>query len=95
MNVSSIAVKAAPEHLEEVIYDINSLKLCEVHFYDTDGRVVVTIEGESIHDQMGTLKRIQDIRFVLSASLVYSYCEDELAKALGQIEGRSHNFSQN
>ncbi len=95
MNVSSIAIKTEPEHLEDVIADINSVDFCEVHFYDTDGRVVITIEGESIQDQMNTLKRIQEIRFVLSANLVYSYCEEELKEAKGQIDGHLQSFSEN
>jgi nitrate reductase NapD len=87
MNVSSIVVKTAPERLSEAIAEINSINLCEVHFYDTDGQIIVTIEGERINDQMKTMKRIQDLPFVLSADLVYSYCKDESAEALEKIAG--------
>lgn len=85
MNVSSIVVKTTTEHLKEVIDNINAVDLCEVHFYDSEGKIVVTIEGESINDQMERMKKIQNIPFVFSANLSYSYCEDELTEALDRI----------
>ncbi|MBI5674769.1 MAG: chaperone NapD [Nitrospirae bacterium] len=86
MNVSSIVVKTAKEHLPEVIKNINSVGCCEVHFHDPDGNIVATIEGDNIHDQTERFKQIQIIPFVYSASLSYSYCEDELADALDELK---------
>ncbi|MBI5055789.1 MAG: chaperone NapD [Nitrospirae bacterium] len=85
MNVSSIVVRTAPVHTERVIAEIDAIDFCEVHFYDAQGKIIVTIEGKSIYDQMENMKRIQNIPFVLNANLVYSYCEDELRDALGKI----------
>ncbi|MBI4826850.1 MAG: chaperone NapD [Nitrospirae bacterium] len=85
MNVSGIVVKTAKEHLQDVIERINSIGYCEVHFHDPDGKIVATIEGDSINDQTERLKQIQNIPFVFSASLSYSYCEDEISEALGTI----------
>lgn len=86
MNISSIVVKTSPEHLQDVVDDINGVESCEVHFTDPGGNIVVTIEGESISEQMERMKKVQCIPFVHSANLSYSYCEDELANGLGQIE---------
>ena len=85
MNVSSIVVKTKAEHLEEVMDNINAVDFCEVHFSDSDGRIVVTIEGESIEEQMERMKKIQSMENVYSANLSYSYCEEELAPALDRI----------
>jgi len=85
MNVSGIVVKTTPEHLQEVITAVNAVNCCEVHFNDTEGRIVATIEGESIEDQMEKMKIIQAIPYVFSASLSYSYCEEEIAPALSRI----------
>ena len=85
MNVSSIVVKTTPEHVNEVIERINSYDLCEVHFNDEDGRVVVTIEGDSIREQMESMRLIQNTPEVLSANLKFSYCAEELTEALKQI----------
>ena len=85
MNVSSIVVKTDQEHLQEVIDNINAVELCEVHFNDDEGKIVVTIEGENIDEQMQRMKKIQKIPFVVSANLSYSYTEDEVANALDLI----------
>ena len=87
MNVSSIVVKTDQEHLQEVMDSINEIDLCEVHFYDSEGKIVVTIEGESIDEQMERMKKIQAIPNVVSANLSYSYTEDEVAAGLDQIRG--------
>ena len=86
MNVSSIVVKTSPEHMQGVIDMINSYDLCEVHFKDDDGRIVVTIEGENIEEQMKSLGTIQNIPEVFNANLMFSYCEEELTEALEQID---------
>jgi len=88
MNVSSIVVKTESDHLQEVMDNINAVDFCEVHFSDTDGRIVVTIEGKSIDEQMERMKKIQSMPHVYSASLSYSYCEDELSDSLDKIHGK-------
>jgi nitrate reductase NapD len=95
MNVSSVVIRTSTERLEEVIENINKSKLCEVHFYDTEGRIVVTMEGENISDQMNNLRLIQGIPFVIDANLVYAYCEDELNDAIGKIEWMRSSVSKN
>ena len=87
MNVSSIVAKTKPEHLQDVITNINAIDLCEVHFYDDEGKIVVTIEGENISEQMERMKKIQALQNVFTANLSYSYCEEELAAGLEQIQG--------
>lgn len=86
MNVSSIVVTTKPEHLQDVIADINAIDFCEIHFYNAEGKIVATIEGESIEDQMERMKKIQNIQFVYSANLSFAYSEDELVKGLEQIQ---------
>lgn len=86
MNVSGIVVHTKPELLEDVIGSINAIDQCEVHYYDTQGRIVATIEGITINDQMEIMKRIQCISFVYGASVVYSYCKDEVSRAINRID---------
>ena len=85
MNVSSIVVKTDQEHLQEVMDNINAIDLCEVHFNDDEGKIVVTIEGENIDEQMNRMKKIQALPNVISANLSYSYTEEEAAAGLDQI----------
>ncbi len=89
MNVSSIVARTKPDNLEKVIASINALESCEVHFYDAKGSVVVTIEGENIDKQLEKLRRIQDLPDVMSTNLMYSYCEDEVNRALSQINDKN------
>ena len=86
MNVSSIVVKTDQEHLQEVMDNINEIDLCEVHIFDSEGKIVVTIEGKNIDDQMERMKKIQKIPFVHGADLSYSYTEDETLAGLEQIK---------
>ena len=86
MNVSSIVVKTTPEYIQEVIENINKVDFCEVHFNDADGKIVVTIEGDSINEQIERMKKIQKIPFVFSANVAYSYCEDEVKEKIRQIK---------
>ncbi len=85
MNVSSIVVKTLPEHMQEVMDNINAVEYCEVHFNDESGNIVATIEGENIEEQMESMKKIQSLQYVSGANLSYSYCEEEVAPALDQI----------
>jgi len=85
MNVSSIVVKTEQEHLKEVIDNINAIDLCEVHFNDDKGKIVVTIEGDTINDQVELMKKIQALPNVFGANLSYSYTEEEAANGLDQI----------
>jgi len=86
MNVSSVIVRAAKESIESVIHNINAVDCCEVHFFDASGKIVVTIEGESIHEQMESMKKIQNLPDVFSVNLSYSYCEEEVAGAIDQMK---------
>lgn len=85
MNVSSIVVKTTAEHLHEVIDHINAVDSCEVHFFDAGGKIVATIEGESIQEQMESMKKIQALPDVLTVNLSYSYCEDEVVGAVEKL----------
>ncbi len=86
MNVSGIVVKTTPKHLQEVIENLRLLDPCETHFHDDEGRIVVTIEGNSIHEEMQILKEIQAMPHVVSADLAYSYSEKELTDSLRHFE---------
>jgi len=86
MNVSGIIVKTLPQHVKEVMDNLSVLDSCEIHFHDDEGRIVVTIEGKSISEEMRRLKEIQVMPHVLSADLAYSYSEEELAEGLRHFE---------
>lgn len=85
MNVSSIVVKTSSERVQDVMDQFGLTGIGEVHFHDAQGRIVVTIEGRSIDDEMEKLKQIQGMPHVISANLAYAYSEQELLDAKTHI----------
>jgi nitrate reductase NapD len=86
MNISSIVIKSVPEQMQPLLAELGVSDICDVHFHDARGRIVVTIEGESVDEEMRKLKLIQGMPHVLSAALAYAYSEQELASARDRIE---------
>ena len=78
MNISSIVVKTLPENLDQVLQDIKSCGVCDYHLHDDKGRIIVTIEGESVSDEMKKLRVVESIPKVISADMQMAYSEDEL-----------------
>ncbi len=85
MNISGVVVRTKPELVEEVIKSLEESGMCDVHFYDDKGRIVVTIEAETTEEEVFKLKAIQSLEHVLSADLVYAYSEEELEKARDEL----------
>lgn len=86
MNVSSIVLKAKPEHFDEVLAGLKKSDICDVHFHDEAGRIVVTIEGANINEEMEKMKLLSQITNVLSAEMIYAYSEDEMIEAKAKFE---------
>lgn len=85
MNVSGVVVRTKPELVEEVVRGLEESGMCDVHFHDEKGRIVVTIEAETTEEEIFKLKAIQKLEHVLSAELVYAYSEEELYMEKGKI----------
>ena len=86
MNVSSIVIKAKPEHFDEVLRGLKASDICDVHFHDELGRIVVTIEGANINEEMEKMKLLSQAANVLSAEMIYAYSEDEMIEANAKFE---------
>jgi len=76
MNISSIVVTTKPEHLDEVEASLVESGLCDVHFKDEKGRIVVTVEGDDDGDETKKLKVIAELPHVASAVFSYTYTDD-------------------
>jgi len=83
MSISGIIVRTRPEHLPVVERALLDSGLCEIHFCDDAGRIVVTIEGTDVDGQVEKLRSIQQLPHVLAADMAYVYAgnEDEDADA--------------
>ncbi len=81
MNISGVVVRTAPECLDQVLQDLGRPGLCQVHFKDEKGIVVVTVEGKDTEEELRKIRDISSIPNVFFADLAFTYKEDELWKA--------------
>ena len=87
MNISSIIVKTKPENYDAVWLNLQESDLCEVHFGDKEkGIIIVTIEGETVEEEISKLTQIEEMPFIISADMHMSYCEEELDKMMKELD---------
>jgi len=87
MNISSIIVKTKPEHYDAVWLNLKESNLCDVHFGDKNkGIIIITIEGETVEEEIAKLTQIEEMPFIISADMHMSYCEEELEKMKEDID---------
>ncbi len=84
MNISSAVVKVPPQYLNDVIDALKNSGLCDVHFHDDKGRIIITVEAESVSEEMEKFDKISKIEHVLSVDLVYAYNEEDLIDAINE-----------
>jgi len=77
MNLSSIVVNVLEENCDNVIAQINQSDFCKYHLHEK-GKIIVTIDGANVGEEMEKLKLLESIPEILSANMVYSYCAEEL-----------------
>lgn len=81
MHISSLVVHAAPGKTQVVQEKMTEFPGVEVHAATEDGRMVVTVEDvDEQSDLSETVMRIQTLEGVLSVSLTYDYCDNDLTE---------------
>jgi len=89
MNISSIVVQVLPKHMDSVLEVLQNADFCEYHFHDKDkGKIIVTVEGETVDDEIRNLKIVQSLEHVISAEMMMSYSEDELDREIKKLESQ-------
>ncbi len=87
MNISSIVVQVAQKNFDGVLEILKNSEFCDYHFHDKNiGKIIVTVEGESVDDEIRNLKIIQSIQHVIAADMMMSYSEDELNEEIKKLE---------
>jgi nitrate reductase NapD len=77
MNISGLVVLSHSEHTATLREELAALVGVELHAVQDDGRMVITIEDHPEASPADTLMRVQNLKGVVAASLVYNYCDDE------------------
>ena len=82
MNISSIVVQTLPKYLNEVVESLKNCDVCDYHMHDELGRIIITIEGAGVAEELKKLKVIEAIPHVMSADMQMAYSEEELSAHL-------------
>ncbi len=88
MNISSIVVQTRPEFVEKVVEDLKKSGVCDYHLHDEKGRIIVTIEGEGVSEELKKLRVIEAIPHVIAADMQMAYSEDELDEHMEILKNR-------
>ena len=86
MNISSIVVQTVPKFLDEVVESLKNCDVCDYHMHDEIGRIIITIEGEGVQEELRKLKVIEAIPHVISADMQMAYSEEELSSHMEVLE---------
>ncbi len=86
MNISSIVVQTVPKFLDEVVEALKNCEACDYHLHDEKGRIIVTIEGNGVKEELEKLRVIEAIPHVVSADMQMAYSEDELDEHIEILE---------
>ncbi len=86
MNISSIVVQTLPKYLDSVIKELKECEVCDYHFHDESGKIIITIEGEDVSEELSKLRVVEAIPHVIAADMQMSYSEDELDRHMRVLE---------
>ena len=81
MHIAGVLVQTRPECVAAVRTQLAAIDGLELHAANTDGRLVVTLEGDDRKHVADALVRIHAADHVLSACLVYEQSESENTEA--------------
>ncbi|MEA1914986.1 MAG: chaperone NapD [Campylobacterota bacterium] len=86
MNISSIVVQTVPKFLEEVVQNLKDCEACDYHMHDEKGRIIITIEGSGVDEELQKLRVVEAIPHVIAADMQMAYSEDELDEHMEVLE---------
>ena len=86
MNISSIVVQCKQENFESVKKWCEESELCDYHFGDASkGKIIVTIEGTGVAEEIARLTELQKAPGILAADMMMSY-QEELDGEIKKLE---------
>ena len=86
MNISSIVVQVLPKNYDALKEELEASGVCDYHFGDKEkGKMIVTIEGEGVEEEIKKLVAIQKTKGVIAADMMQTY-QEELESAIKELE---------
>jgi nitrate reductase NapD len=86
MNISSIVIQCKQENFEAVKAWCEESEICDYHFGEKKiGKIIVTIEGKGVEEEIEKLKLLQVAPHVITADMMMSY-QEELDEEIKKLE---------
>ncbi|MEA3419951.1 MAG: chaperone NapD [Campylobacterota bacterium] len=86
MNISSIVVQCKSENYDKVREALEASGLCDYHFGDQEkGKIIITVEGEGVEEEIKKLTAIQAIPHIIAADMMQTY-QEELDDEIKKLE---------
>ncbi len=86
MNISSIVIQCKQENFDSVKQWCEKSDICDYHFGEQKlGKIIVTIEGEGVEEEIKKLTKIQKAPGVITADMMMSY-QEELDGEIKKLE---------
>ena len=73
MNISAILIHTRPEWQDELIESFQDFSWLDVHISDQKGRIIATIEGESVDEEHQRASLVLETPKVLSVDMLNHY----------------------
>ncbi len=90
MNISSIVVQALPKNIDELVTHFKEADYVDYHLHDKEkGKIIVTVEGEGVEEEIEKLVKIQRLPQVIAADMMMTYQEDELDAEVKRLEAEN------
>jgi len=87
MNISSIVVQCKSENYDKVVKWCENSEICDFHFGDKEkGKIIITIEGEDVGEEIEKLKTIQQAPYIIAADMMMTYQEDMLDEEIKNLK---------
>jgi len=89
VNISSIVIQCNSKDYDKVQEWCKSSKICDFHFGDkAKGKIIVTIEGKDVGEEIEKIKKLQTAPYVISADMMMTYQEDMLDEEIKRVESK-------
>jgi nitrate reductase NapD len=86
MNISSIVIQCKSEDFDRVKQWCEESDICDYHFGEAKiGKIIVTIEGAGVEEEIEKLKKLQVVPGVITADMMMSY-QEELDEEIKKLE---------
>ncbi|MCK5897038.1 MAG: chaperone NapD [Cocleimonas sp.] len=75
ISICGVMAQVLPEKMEEVTPLLLAIQGLEIHAIGDDGKLVITVESEHYKETGRRITTLQNIKGILSASMIYQHTE--------------------